>query len=75
MDLQKLIEKVVKTLTENEDLMREFMENPTRVLEKKFGVDLPDDQINAVVDGIKAKIKFDDAAEFAGKLFGMFGKK
>ena len=37
-----------------------------------IGIDLPDEQIEKVVDGIKAKISFDD---IAGKLGGLFGKK
>jgi len=74
MDIQKIIADAVKALTENEDLCRAFLANPVEVLEKKLGIDLPEDQINPVIDAIKAKIKIGDAIEFAGKLKGLFGK-
>ena len=75
MELQEIITKVVKTLTENEDLLKAFLDNPTKVLEKTFKVDLPDDQINAVVDAVKAKINVDNALDAVSKLAGLFGKK
>ena len=75
MELQEIITKVVKTLTENEDLLKAFLDNPTKVLEKTFKVDLPDDQINAVVDAVKAKVNVDNAPDAVSKLAGLFGKK
>ena len=74
MDIQKIITEAVKVLTENEELLREFNKNPGKTLEKKLGIDLPDEQINAVVAGIKAKLGLDDVLEMAGKLKGLFGK-
>ena len=75
MELQEIITKVVKTLTENEDLLKAFLDNPTKVLEKTFKVDLPDNQINAVVDAVKAKVNVDNALDAVSKLAGLFGKK
>ena len=50
-----------------------------QLLEKTFGIDLPDDQINEVIEGVKSQIdlsKFDlkDAAGLMGKLKGILGK-
>ena len=75
MDIQKIIIRVVKELTENEALLKEFNQNPAKTLEKKLGIDLPDEQINAVVAGVKAKLGLDDVMDVAGKLMGLFGKK
>ena len=75
MDIQKLIAQAVKVLTENEDMIRVFNKNPGKTLEKILGMDLPDEQINAIVAGVKAKMGFDDATEMAGKLMGLFGRK
>ena len=75
MELQEIITKVVKTLTEDEDLLKAFLDNPTKVLEKTFKVDLPDDQINAIVDAVKAKVNVDNALDAVSKLAGLFGKK
>ena len=74
MDIQKIIIDAVKALSENEELLKEFNKNPAKTLEKKLGLDLPDDQINAIVKGIKAKLGLDDVLEMAGKLKGLFGK-
>lgn len=75
MDIQKLIVQAVEALTENEELIKAFDKNPGKTLEKILGVNLPDEQIDALVKGVKAKLGLDDAMEIAGKLMGLFGKK
>ena len=75
MDIQKIIAEAVKALTENEELLKTFNKNPAKTIEKIIGSDLPDDKVNAIVAGIKAKLGLDDVMDVAGKLFGMFGKK
>lgn len=75
MDIQKLIAQAVEALTENEELIKAFDKNPGKTLEKILGVNLPDEQIDALVKGVKAKLGLDDAMEIAGKLMGLFGKK
>ena len=74
MDIQKMITEAVKLLTENEDLLKAFNKNPAKTLENMLGVNLPDDQVNALVKGVKAKLGLDDVLEMAGKLKGLFGK-
>ena len=79
MDIQKIITDVVAKLTGNPDLIKSFLSNPVELLEKTFGIDLPDDQINQVIEGVKGKldlsnIDLNDAAGLLGKLKGLFGK-
>lgn len=74
MDIQKIITEAVKALTENEELLKAFNKNPAKTLEGLLHINLPDDQVNAVVAGIKAKLGLDDVLEMAGKLKGLFGK-
>ena len=79
MDIQKIIADVVARLTSNPDLIKSFLSNPVQLLEKTFGIDPPDDQINKVIEGVKNQIdlsKFDlkDAAGLLGKIKGIFGK-
>lgn len=74
-DILKLAGDVVEKLTKDEKLMYAFKKDPVAVVEKKLGIDLPNDQLNALIDGIKAKLKADDVLDAAGKLLGMFGKK
>ena len=75
MDIQKIIADVVAKLTSNPDLIKSFLSNPVQLLEKTFGIDLPDEQINQVIEGVKGKIdlsNFDlsklDVKEAAGLL-------
>lgn len=78
MDIQKIISDAIAKLKEDDNLLENFKANPTKVLEKLVGVDLPDDQIDAVVKGIMAKLNIDDLAEKAegimGALGGLFNK-
>ncbi len=79
MDIQKIINDVLAKLKSNKNLKNDFLTNPVKVLEDLVGIDLPDDQINAIIDGIKAKLDVDDLAAKAkgvmGVLNGLFGKK
>ena len=79
MDIQKIIADVVAKLTSNPDLIKSFISNPVQLLEKTFGIDLPDDQINQIIEGVKGKldlgnIDLKDATGLLGKLKGLFGK-
>jgi len=74
-EIKELIEKAVKMLQEDDNLMENFKKDPIKVVEKLLKVDLPDDKIEAIVNGIKAKIQIDDVADVLGKLGGLFGKK
>lgn len=70
-DIKKIIEDIIAKIKGDKDIGEKFQKDPTKTVEGLIGVDLPDDQINAVVDGVKAKMKLDD---IAGKLGGLFGK-
>ena len=78
MEIQKIINDVIAKLKDDDQLLANFKSNPTKVLEKLVGVDLPDDKIDPIIDGIMAKLKIDDLAEKAegimGALGGLFGK-
>ena len=79
MDIQKIITEVLNKLTNDKALKENFLKEPVKVIEKITGIDLPDDQIDAVIKGIKAKLDIDDVAGKAkgimGVLGGLFGKK
>ena len=73
VDIKAKIEQIAKKLMNDKTLMSRFEKNPTSVIEEYVGIDLPDDVVNKLVDGIKAKITADkvgDALEGLGKLFG-----
>lgn len=70
MDIKAKIEEIVNKLKSDKNLMNKFSTNPVGVVEELIGIDLPDDQINGVVDGIKAKLNLDKLSGGLGKLFG-----
>ncbi len=74
MDIKGKIEEIVKKLTTDKTLMARFDRNPASVIEEFVGVDLPDDQVNQLVEGIKAKIKLDQVGDVLGGLGKLFGK-
>lgn len=61
MDIKAKIEELVKKITEDKNLLNQFKTDPIKVVEKLLGVDLPDDKVKAIVEGVKAKINIDDA--------------
>ena len=72
MDIKKTIEDLVKKVNTDASFASEFEKNPVKAIEKATGLDLPDEQLNAVIDGVKAKIKLDDIGDVIG---GLLGKK
>lgn len=78
--ITEMINTVVEKLKADDELMAQFQKEPVKALEKLLGVDLPDEQIQAVVTGIKTKLKLDDLDlsklnDLAGNLDKLFGKK
>ena len=72
MDIKEYIEKAVKKLQSDEDLMKQFKTDPVKALEKLMGVDLPDDLVEKAVIGIKAKLATEDLSGALGKLKKLF---
>lgn len=74
MDIKAKIEQIVKKLLSDKDLMQKFEKNPAAVIEEYVGVDLPDDLVNQLIDGIKAKIKLEQVGGALNTLGGLFKK-
>ena len=60
MDIKAKIEEIVKKITSDKTLLTQFKTDPVKVVEKLIGVDLPDDKLKSIVEGVKAKINVDD---------------
>lgn len=72
--MKEKIEKVVKKLLSDKDLMEKFEKNPVAVIEEYIGVDLPDDMVNEAVAAIKAKIKLEQVGDAISGIAGLFKK-
>ncbi len=74
MDIKAKIEEIVNKVKNDKNFAAEFSADPVKAVENVLGVDLPDDQINKLIDGVKAKIKAEDVMGKVGGLFGKLGK-
>ena len=74
VDIKELIEKAVDLLAKDENLMENFKKDPIKTVEKLLNVDLPDELLENVVKGVKAKIDLDKVGDVLGKLGGLFSK-
>ncbi|MBQ3108238.1 MAG: hypothetical protein IJC67_01370 [Clostridia bacterium] len=75
MDIKAKISEIVEQLQANKPLLDSFMADPIATLEKKFNIDLPDEKIQPLVDGIKAKLSVDKVKGALGGLGNLLGKK
>ena len=77
MDIKEIIQNIVEEITKNENLKEEFEKEPVKVIERIVKVDLPDELVEKVIDGVKAKItldKIDDAVDAVSNLAGALKK-
>ncbi len=72
MDIKAKIEELTDKVKNDKELGEKFKSDPVKTVEGLIGVDLPDDQVGKIVDGIKAKVSLD---KVTGALGGLFGKK
>lgn len=73
MDIKAKIDEIVNKVKNDKDFAAKFQKEPVKAVEDIIGIDLPDDVVNNVIDGVKSKVSFDGIANKLGGLFG--GKK
>ena len=66
-DIKKKIEDIVKKISSDKDFANEFKKDPVSAIEKVIGVDLPNDTINKIIEGVKAKMTADTAKSMLDK--------
>jgi len=71
-DVKAKINEVCEKLKNDDKLLEKFNKQPVKLLEELIGADLPDDKIEPIIDGIKAKLSLEKLGGLAG---GLFGKK
>ncbi len=75
MDIKAKVDEIVEKVKNDKEFANKFQSEPIKAVEGIIGVDLPDDVINNVIDGVKSKISFDGIADKIGGLFGGLGGK
>lgn len=72
MDIKAKINELVEKIKNDPKLAEKFQKEPVAAIEGLLGVDLPDGQVEKIVEGVKAKISID---KLGGALSGLLGKK
>ncbi len=72
MDIKENITKIVNKIKDDPEIAELFKKEPVKAVEKVLGVDLPDEAIEKIVDGVKAKIGIESASDALGKLKKLF---
>ena len=68
MDVKAKIEELAAKLQKDPALLQSFQKDPVKTLERLTGVDLPEEQLQPLVTGIKAKLA---ASGLGDKLDGL----
>ena len=71
-EIKALIKKLVDKIQEDPAIKDLFKKDPIKAVEKILGVDLPDDVVKKIIDGVKASITIDDAKDLLGSLKKLF---
>ena len=74
MDVKEQITKAVERITKDEKLKEQFRKEPVKALESILGVNLPDEVIEQVVNGVKAKLTQDKIEDSVDSLKGFLKK-
>ncbi len=74
MDVKEQITKAVEKITKDKGLQEQFQKDPVKALENVLGVDLPEDVINQVIQGVKAKLTADKVSDTVDGLKGFLKK-
>ena len=72
MDINGLV-NMVSALKSDDKNLREFQSGPVAFIEKFLGVDLPDDQIKAIIAGISSNFLSKNESGGSGSLGSMLG--
>lgn len=72
MDIKEKISEIVEEIQKNPSIKEDFEKEPVKVIEKVLKVDLPDDIVEKIIDGVKAKLTVDNVSKVAGALKDLF---
>ena len=72
MDIKGQINKIVEEVSKNPNIKEQFEKEPVKTIEKVLGIDLPDDVVMKIIDGVKAKLAMDNVSKAAGARKGIF---
>ncbi len=72
MDVKEKIKEIVEEIMENPSLKEQFETEPVKAIESLLDVDLPDDVVQMVVDGVKANLTVESISKVTDALKKLF---
>lgn len=72
MDIKGKIDEIVEKIKDDKEFASKFIDDPVKAVESVIGIDLPDDQINPLIEGIKAKVSLDEVGSMLGSIKKLF---
>lgn len=72
MDIKGYINRIAEEVSGNPDIKKQFEKEPVKVIEKVIGIDMPDDIVMKIIDGVKAKMAVDSVSKATNALKGIF---
>ena len=72
MDIKAKVNELVEKIKADPQMLARFKTEPVQVIEGLLGMDLPDDVVMKVVEGVKAKITVDKLTDGLGALKKLF---
>lgn len=66
MDIKAKVDEIVEKFKGDDEFLAKFKADPVKAVEGVIGVDLPDEQLKGIVEGLKAKLALDKDGD--GKL-------
>lgn len=73
-EIQEKIDALVEKVKSDKGIAAKFQKDPIATVEELLGIDLPNDQIEKVVDMIKSKINMEKISGALGGIGKLFGK-
>ncbi len=73
MDIKAKIDEIADKIKNDPNFASEFQTDPVKAVEKLIGINLPNAEINKIIDGIQAKINVDGIKDKVGGIFGKLG--
>lgn len=74
MDISKKINDIVKKVQTDKSFSAKFKSDPVKAIESVLGVNLPDDQVKALLAGVNTKLAAGKAGGIAGAFKKLFRK-
>ena len=67
IDVKAKIEELVQKIQSDEALKQQFKDDPVKAVEGLIGVDLPDETVQKIAAGVKAKLGLAGLSSLLGK--------